>query len=143
MIYFLVYLFLEEMISGSVFGRLGYMGTLLEIISNALVGFIILTNIRITLGESFVALQRGSISSEEFQRLNIFTIIGAVLLIIPGAFSDIIGVGLQFGFITTLLANRMGGGRDVYKHHQKFHDSKRREDDEIIDVEVIDHIDKH
>ena len=114
------------------------MGTFMEIILSAMVGFILLANFRVTLTQSMMALQRGNISVEEFQKLNIFTILGAILLILPGAFSDLIGIALQFGFVATILANKMGR-RDVYKPHSK--NEYTRRDDEIIDVEVIDHID--
>lgn len=138
MIYFLIYLFLEVMISGSAFERLGTMGTFAEIILSAVVGFVLIANFRVTVGESLMALQRGNISPEEFQKLNIFTIVGAILLILPGFFSDLIGLSLQFGFIATLLANRIGRKKNQHPRHGQQY-SEKKENDEIIDVEVIDH----
>ena len=137
MIYFLLYLFLEVMISGSAFDRLGTMGTFAEILLSAMVGFVLIANFRVTVGESLMALQRGNITPDEFQKLNIFTIVGAILLILPGFLSDLVGLSLQFGFIATMLANRIG--RKRHQPPSQGHHSQRRQNDEVIDVEVIDH----
>lgn len=139
MIYFLIYLFLEVMISGSAFDRLGTMGTFAEIILSAVVGFILIANFRVTVTESLMALQRGNISPDEFQKLNIFTIVGAILLILPGFFSDLIGIALQFGFVATMLGNRIGRKKNQHPSHGKHYSQRKDNNDEIIDVEVIDH----
>lgn len=137
--YFLVYLLLEVFVSVNISSSIGAMSTFLEIILSAMFGFILLTNFRNTLSESMQAMQRRSISMQEFQKLNAFTLLGALLLIIPGFFSDIIGLFLQFTFFATLFAKKVLHVKDNIDIDDIQNIEKTRKDeDEIIDVEVID-----
>lgn len=133
--YFLVYLFLEIFVSVNISSQIGAFATFLEVVFSAIVGFILIANFRVTFFESIMALQRRTISMEEFQKLNAFTLLGAILLIIPGFLSDIMGVFLQFSFFATLFAKKILHVKEPknFQYH-----NKREDDDEIIDVEVID-----
>ncbi|MDN5377582.1 MAG: protein FxsA [Sulfurospirillum sp.] len=135
--YFLIYLLLEVFVSVNISSRIGSLATFLEIIFSAIVGFILLANFRVTLLESLKALQQRSISMAEFQKLNAFTLLGAILLIIPGFLTDIIGLLLQFGFFATLFAKKVLHVKEDFREDFEFK-STRKEDDEIIDVEIID-----
>jgi UPF0716 family protein affecting phage T7 exclusion len=73
----------------------------------------------------------GEISVQDFQKMSLFTLIGAVLLIIPGFFSDILGVLLQFSFFGKLFASKVLN----LKNKKNIH---REGKDDAIDVEVID-----
>ncbi len=132
MIYFLVYFFFEVVITVDIASRLGGLATFAEIIFSAFVGFFLLTNFRYTLAQSMTALMSGTITVDEFQKMNMMSLLGAILLIIPGFFSDIMGILLQFGFFGTFIAKKI--------LHLK--EKKRRKDegdyDDAIDVEVID-----
>ena len=134
MIYFLIYLFLEVSVSMNIASSIGAFATFAEIIFSAFVGFILIANFRVTLVQSMQALMSKSISVEAFQRLNIFTILGAILLILPGFLSDIIGICLQFSFFATLFASKILH-KDITTENQNFREGKN---DEIIDVEIID-----
>ena len=136
--YFLVYLLLEVFISVNISSNIGAMATFLEIVLSAMFGFVLLANFRNTLMESMQALQRRAISMQEFQKLNAFTLLGALLLIIPGFFSDIVGLFLQFGFFATLFAKKILHVKDNIDIDDIQNINRRKEDDEIIDVEVID-----
>ena len=104
--------------------------TFLEILLSAGIGFFLLINFRYTVTQSMGMLMSGHMSMEEFQKLSLFTLLGAVLLIIPGFFSDMLGVALQFGFIGTFIA------RKIFKlKHKK---QTKKDDNDAIDVEVID-----
>jgi 2-isopropylmalate synthase/UPF0716 protein FxsA len=129
--YFILYFFLEVIISVDIAGRIGGLATFFEIILSAGVGFFLLTNFRYTLAKSMTPLMNGEISFEDFQKMSLFTLIGAMLLIIPGFFSDILGVLLQFTFFGTFFAKKILG----LKHRKK---TNNRREDEVIDVEVID-----
>jgi UPF0716 family protein affecting phage T7 exclusion len=133
--YFLIYLLIEVFVSVNISSQIGAFATFLEIILSAILGFILLANFRVTLLESMQALQRRSISMAEFQKLNAFSLLGAILLIIPGFFSDIIGVFLQFGFFATLFAKKFLHVKEDRNYYDRF---DKRNEDEIIDVEVID-----
>lgn len=134
--YFLIYLFLEIFVSVNISSQIGALATFLEVVFSAIVGFILIANFRITFFESIMALQQRTISLEEFQKLNAFTLLGAILLIIPGFLSDIIGIFLQFGFFATLFAKKILHVKEPDTH--EYYHTKREDDDEIIDVEVID-----
>ncbi len=134
--YFLVYLFLEVVVSVNISSQIGGLATFVEIILSAIVGFTLLGNFRNTFAESMRAMQSRTISIQEFQKLNAFTLLGALLLIVPGFFSDIIGLFLQFSFFATLFARRVLHVKDNIDIEDIQH--TRKEDDEIIDVEVID-----
>ncbi|MBL0687757.1 MAG: FxsA family protein [Sulfurospirillum sp.] len=135
--YFLIYLFLEVLISVNISSYIGAFATFLEIIFSAIVGFMLLGNFRNTLAQSIKAMQSRTISMQEFQKLNAFILLGALLLIVPGFFSDIVGLFLQFSFFATLFAKKILHVKDDIDIYDTTQYRKKR-DDEIIDVEVID-----
>jgi len=136
--YFLVYLLLEVFISVNISSNIGAMATFLEIIFSAIFGFILLANFRNTLMESMQAMQRRTISIAEFQKLNAFTLLGALLLIVPGFFSDIVGIFLQFTFFATLFAKKILHVKDNIDIDDIQNINERKDENEIIDVEIID-----
>lgn len=129
MIYFLIYLFLEVIISVNVFGALGGIGAFVEIIFSAILGIFLLANARYTMAESFNALATHRISPETFSQVNMFGFIGAILLIIPGILTDGIGALLQFSAITSLIVGR-------FVKPKSPQNSSKNED--VIDVEIIE-----
>ncbi len=131
MLYFLIYFFLEVVITVDIAANIGGLATFLEIVATAIVGFFLLTNFRYTLAQSMTALMRGDITVDQFQKMNILSLLGAVLLIVPGFFSDILGVVLQFGFFGTFVAKNI-------LHLKEKRRKNKGEDDDAIDVEVID-----
>ena len=134
--YFLVYLFIEVFVSVNISSQIGAFATFLTIVFTAIVGFMLLANFRNTFAQSIRVMQKRTISIQEFQRLNAFTLLGALLLIVPGFFSDIVGIFLQFSFFATLFAKKIlhvGDNIDIDDIQYK-----KKENDEVIDVEVID-----
>lgn len=135
MIYFIVYLFLEVLVSVNISSAIGGLATFFEILLSAFFGISILLNFRNTLVENMTAVSYSCIDLEQFQKLNLFTIFGAILLIIPGFLTDIIGVLLQFSVFTTMLVNRYNVKSDKCKtDHEK---NSIRKDNDVIDVEII------
>lgn len=130
MLYFLIYLFFEVLISVNISSAIGGLATFFEIILSAFLGFAILANFRTTLRENLSAVSSNAINLGEFQRLNLFTIVGAILLIVPGFLTDIIGILLQFSVFTTMLVNRYGAKLEYKKY-------KEEKDIDVIDVEII------
>ncbi len=137
MIYFLIYFFLEVVITVDIGARIGGLATFFEIVASAIVGIFLLTNFRYTLAQSMTALMSGTITVEEFQRMNLLSLFGAVLLIVPGFFSDMIGILLQFGFFGTFVAKKILHLREK-KRAKKEGDREDAIDVEIIDSDVID-----
>jgi len=136
-IYFLLYLFLEVFVSLQFAAALGAGLTFLEIIGSAVVGLIILANFRSGLVENLTLLKSGHISQEQFAALNIFKIVGAILLIIPGFMTDIIGVVFQFGSLAAPIS-KIFIKPGTYNRPPQQSQSRRYEDDTIIDVEIIE-----
>ncbi len=136
MVYFIIYLFLEVLLSVSISSTLGGLLTFVEIMVSAGVGVSILINFRKTLVENMTAVSYNCIDLAQFQRLNLFTLFGAVLLIIPGFLTDIIGILMQFSVFTSMLVNRYNvksGNCDEQAHPQ----NNLKKDSDVIDVEII------
>ena len=139
MLYFLLYLFLETIVSVNIASAIGGLATFFEIVLSALIGIFILANFRNTFMENLMAVSYARIDLEEFQRLNLFTVIGAILLILPGFLTDIIGLLLQFSAVTSMLVNRYGV-KSKRENFEEFEEPfyKECDDDDVIDVEIIE-----
>ena len=136
MIYFLVYLFLEVIISVNIASAMGGLLTFFEIILTAFIGIAILVNFRKTLVENLTAVSYNCIDLKEFQSLNLFTLLGAILLIVPGFLTDIIGILMQFRVFTSILVNRYQVKSSGCK--TDFENKTNQKDSNVIDVEIID-----
>jgi 2-isopropylmalate synthase/UPF0716 protein FxsA len=128
---FLGYLFVEVLISVQAAGQLGGIGTFLEIIFSAAAGILLLRNFKTTILESLRAVSNNCITMKEFQELNIFALLGAILLILPGILSDLIGVLMQFSVFTALIMSRLNKGSDECKPNKG--------EENVIDVEIVSH----
>jgi UPF0716 family protein affecting phage T7 exclusion len=149
MIYFLVYLFLEVVISVNIASAIGGIFTFFELILTAMIGIAILFNFRNTIVENMKAVSYNCINLRQFQELNLFTLFGALLLILPGFLTDIVGMLMQFSVITTMLVNRYSakyGGKcdtpDPFSSTTSHFHYHERKDDDVIDVEIISDSDK-
>jgi len=131
MLYFLLYLFLEVIVSVNISSSIGGLATFFEILLSAFLGISILLNFRTTLVENMRAVSYNCIDLEQFQRLNLFTLFGAILLIVPGFLTDIMGILLQFSSLTSMIVNRYN------VKSGNCNTSTMREDSDIIDVEII------
>ncbi|NOQ31831.1 MAG: FxsA family protein [Helicobacteraceae bacterium] len=135
MIYFLVYLFLEVMVSTQIASAIGGFNTFLLILGSAFLGVSILLKFKDTLSENVKAVSQNAISMQEFQRLNLFTLFGAILLIIPGFLSDIIGLLMQFSVVTKMFVNRYGAKE---QSENIYNQTQNKNEENVIDVEILD-----
>ena len=142
MLYFIIYLFLEVIISVNISSAIGGLATFAEIMFSAFIGISILINFRKTLVENMTAVSYNCIDLEQFQRLNLFTLFGAILLIIPGFLTDIMGILFQFSVITSMIVNRYnvksGNCNNSYNEQKNI-----QKDTDVIDVEIIEHSATH
>ena len=139
MLYFLAYLFLEVLVSVNISSAIGGLATFFEILITAFIGISILVNFRQTLMENMTAVSYNCIDLEQFQRLNLFTLIGAILLIIPGFLTDIIGILLQFSAFTSMIVNRYNVKSNKCNAPFDGENINSRKDSDVIDVEIIEH----
>ena len=139
MIYFVVYLFLEVLISVNISSSIGGLATFFEILLTAFIGISLLINFRTTLLHNITAVSYNAIDLTEFQRLNLFTIIGAILLIVPGFLTDIIGALMQFSVFTSMIVNRYNVKSGNYKPENRHENIEKntQKDSDVIDVEII------
>ena len=154
MIYFLIYLFLEVMLSSSIASNIGGLNTFFEIVISAIIGIYLLKTFKFSLTQSIQEAREGQITQEEFIKTNVAKAIGAVLLIVPGFFTDFIGVALQFGLFTMFITKifkfkkpnttnqgytNPNGFQYTHTSQTNFNNSNYKgTKDEIIDVEIID-----
>lgn len=130
LILLVLYLLIEVFVSYEVIDIIGVFGFVLEILISAFLGFGILLNFRVFFGEALGKLRSREITYEAFVGSNIFRILGALLLILPGAFTDILGLLMQFSIFGFMLV------RPFVKADSTRVDSTRNQ--EVIDVEVIE-----
>jgi 2-isopropylmalate synthase/UPF0716 protein FxsA len=135
MLYFILYLFLEVLLSVNISSYLGGLITFLEIMFSAFLGIVILINFKSTFRENLTAVSYNCIDLHEFQRLNIFTLLGAILLILPGFLTDILGMFMQFNVFTSMIVNRYGVKSQSCK--TDFQKNNIQKDSNVIDVEII------
>lgn len=133
MVYFLLYLFAEVLISVNISSQIGGINTFFEILFSAFIGLSILLNFKKTLVENLKAVSYSCIDFHQFQRLNLFTLFGAIFLIIPGFLTDIIGLLLQITPLTSMVVNHYGVKSTNYNSQYK-----NTKDQDVIDVEIID-----
>ncbi|MCF6331464.1 MAG: FxsA family protein [Sulfurimonas sp.] len=136
MVYFVIYLFLEVIISVNISSSIGGLMTFLEIMASAFLGIFILMNFKESLKENITAVSYNCIDLNQFQNLNLFTLFGAILLIIPGFLTDIIGLLMQFSVVTRMVVNRY----NMRSHNcniNKEEEIKSKKDSNVIDVEII------
>ena len=161
MIYFFIYLFLEVMISSSIAGSIGGLNTFFGILITAIIGIVILKNFKSSLMESITKARTGTITQEEFIKTNVGKALGGILLIVPGFFTDMMGLLMQFSFLVVILSKmfkfKTPTNRTTYSTNFSSSDfgydasrftntntkntnnsNYKRNTDEIIDVEVID-----
>lgn len=131
MIYFLIYLFLEVIITVEVASRIGGLMMFAEIMGSALIGIAILFNFRSTLVSNIMELKEGRINANGFYQRNLLSLLGAILLILPGVFTDTIGILIQLGLVGSLIVSRF------LPKYPKSNQPHQPKDDHVIDAEII------
>jgi UPF0716 family protein affecting phage T7 exclusion len=134
MIYFLVYIFLEVLITINIGGAIGGILTFVEIIATLLLGIFYIANFKYSMGSAIFELAKKEITKERFVAQNMTSFLGAILLILPGMLSDIIGILLQIPMVSDKLAELF------FKRNsnQSYTQNKRNNNENIIDVEAKD-----
>jgi UPF0716 family protein affecting phage T7 exclusion len=131
-IYFLVYLFLEILFSYEFARIFTPVGLFLEVLITAVAGVYIIQNLHLSLFENMQKVMRREITQEEFVSIGIFKLIGAFLLIIPGVFSDIVGLLFLFEPFARWIAKKFLPSSQMHYHHTS------SDDEDIIDVEIVE-----
>lgn len=151
MLYFILYVFIEVMVSSTISGQIGEFNTFLELVISAIAGIFLLQNFKFSLLDKINDVKNGNLTQEEFIKSSIGAAIGAILLIVPGFFTDILGILLQFSLFTMVFTkifkfkpkakpmNNSSYSQSKYTYtNTQFYNTKQKGDDDVIDVEIID-----
>ena len=135
------------MVSSAISSNIGGLMTFLELIFSVMVGLFILQNFKFGLIDSINQVRNGQMTQEEFIKGSIGRAIGAIFLIVPGFFTDILGLCLQFSFFTILVTKLIkfkpkSTNNNTHSYTQtntyNYTQNNIKGDDDVIDVEVID-----
>ncbi len=130
MIYFVIYLFAEVLLTVEIASRIGGLATFFEIVGSAFAGLFVLMNFRHALSENLDALRTRQIDPQGFSNRNIKGLLGAFLLILPGFLCDTIGILMLLSLLGSLLINRFT---------RKYEPPTQSKDDYVIDAEIVEH----
>jgi UPF0716 family protein affecting phage T7 exclusion len=83
-----------------------------------------------------LSVMQGAITMQQLVHSNMLSLLGALLLILPGFFSDAVGIAMQIAFIIITIKHRLSP-KHTYNNGSKGHYTYKGEDD-VIEVEVID-----
>ena len=138
------------MISSAIAGEIGGLLTFAEILLSVVIGTTLLRSFQFSLSDKINAVKNGQITQDEFVKSSMVKAIGAILLIVPGFFTDILGILLQFGMFTMIFSkiftfkpkstNNTNYSQASYTYTQfnEIKPNQNKGDDDVIDVEVID-----
>jgi UPF0716 family protein affecting phage T7 exclusion len=126
-ILFLIYLFVEIVVTLPFAYGIGALYTFLEIVLSALIGITILFNTPFKLQESFQKIVMNRLSLSTFSLASTIRVLGSFLLILPGFFGDLVGIILLIMSAVMLIGDKISRGKNNNKNSE-----------DIIDVEIID-----
>ncbi|HHD82323.1 MAG TPA: FxsA family protein [Campylobacterales bacterium] len=134
MIYLLIFLMLELFLSLEVGSHIGFLWTVIWIVSTFVIGIGLIQNAHTTMQTNMQSLRNGRLNVKSFHDSATSYFLGAIFLIIPGVFSDILGViSLLYTFYLQL-----GGKMSRSKDKTNINNLNKQGDDDVIDVEVIE-----
>jgi len=137
-IYFVIYLLLETVVSVEISSQLGGLNTFIEMVFTAFIGVLIMRNFKSIIFFNLGELVSGTMNIQEFGNRNLFPLVGAVLLIIPGFLTDIFGVLMQFSFLVSFIFRKISGGQsDRPTPEPREGDYQWTREDNIIDIEEL------
>ncbi len=129
MIYLIPFLLLELFLSLKVGESIGFGWSVIWIVSSFLIGMGLLQNAHTPIINGMMGLSTGKLDMKSFHNSTTLYLLGAILLIIPGVFTDILGViSLLYTFYLQL-----GGTMSKNKNN-----INKQGDDDVIDVEIIE-----
>lgn len=134
MIYFLIYLFLEVLLTVQVASQIGGLMMFSEIVLSAFIGIAILFNFRATLISNIIELRERRVDANGFYKRNLLSLLGAILLILPGILTDVIAVLIHSFLLGQLIVNRF---TPKYPQQNPPHNPHYTKDDNVIDAEII------
>jgi len=125
--FFLIELYLSLKVGKSI----GFFWSVVWIMGSFMLGMALLKNSQQTMVGNMFAMQRGKLDMRKFQNASMSYFAGALLLIIPGVFSDFLGLlALIYTFYLQFVAK--------ITPEQKNNNFNTQGENDVIDVEIID-----
>ena len=135
MILLIPYLFLELYFSLSVGSDIGFLWSVIWIVTTFIIGMGLLKNAHINLIKSMQSVQLGRLNAQSFHDASLSYFLGALLLLIPGVFSDFLGL---MALLYTIFL-QLGGTIPFIKNKTNIKNSNQQGEMDVIDVEIIEH----
>jgi len=111
--------------------NIGFLWSVIWIVGSFMLGMVLLQKSQQTMMGNMNAMKQGKIDMRKFQNAGMSYFIGSILLIVPGVFSDFLGVlALIYTFYLQFVAK--------ITPEQTNNNFKKQGDDNVIDVEIID-----
>ena len=124
------FLLIELYLSLKTGETIGFFWSAIWIIASAVVGMILLQNSPHAIMGQMQSVQKGKLNLKKFQDASMAYFVGSILLIVPGVFSDFMGVvALSYTLYLQFIAK-------ITPEQTNFQTKKG--DDNVIDVEIID-----
>jgi len=135
MIFALIPFFLIELYLSLKTGEtIGFFWSVIWIILSFMLGLMLLQRSSQTMMGNMHSMKQGKLDMKRFQNASMSYFIGAIFLIIPGVFSDFLGVIALFYTVYLQFIAKITPERTT--HYTK------QGDDNVIDVEIIDEHDR-
>jgi UPF0716 family protein affecting phage T7 exclusion len=135
MILILPYFLLELYFSLAVGSSIGFMSSVIWILLSFVLGMGLLKNAHLSILKNMQSVSLGKLNAKSFHDASTSYFLGAILLIIPGVFSDFLGV---IALIYTMFL-QFGGTITPINKKTNIKNSNKQGDDNVIDVEIIEH----
>ena len=131
MIFLVIPFFLIELYLSLKTGEtIGFFWSVVWIVLSFALGMILLQKSSQTMMGNMQSMRQGKLDMRRFQNASMSYFVGAILLIIPGVFSDILGIFALFYSLYLQFIAKITPERTTHFTKQG--------DDDVIDVEIID-----
>jgi len=135
MLFIIPYFLLELYFSLAVGSSIGFMSSVIWILLSFMIGMGLLKNAHLSILKNMQSVSLGKLNAKSFHDASTSYFLGAIMLIIPGVFSDFLGV---IALIYTMFL-QFGGTMPSIKKRTNIKNSNKQGDDNVIDVEIIEH----
>jgi UPF0716 family protein affecting phage T7 exclusion len=138
MIYVLFFLIFELFLSLEVGSQIGFLWSVIWIVGSFMLGMGLIKNAHTTIKGNMQSLKEGKINMKSFHDSATSYFLGAILLIVPGVFSDILGlIALLYTFYLQLGGTIPSSKYKTNINYKNKH-TNTQGDDDVIDVEIIE-----
>jgi UPF0716 family protein affecting phage T7 exclusion len=115
--------------------KIGFLNAVIWILLSFMFGMALLKNAQLNILKNMQSVSLGKLNAKSFHDASTSYFLGAILLIIPGVFSDFLGL---IALIYTMFL-QFGGTMPSIKKRTNIEKSNKQGDDNVIDVEIIEY----